>query len=166
MADQVLDHLIEVSHEQSSNMDKMIDAISDLNKEIEQRPTRKNVYKIMGLVGVITIGMILFLSYLAYHSSVDSLRQLNDCIDPSGECAKQGAANSTQIRGQIVCNEEKVLYFVAPKSYKPLPFCIDVINSEIDRGAGGLPKGTIPKLPVPKDVTQVVPLKDTFKVNK
>jgi hypothetical protein len=148
---------------QANSIDNLLRGLTLMSDQISQRPTKKKVWRIVtGAVGLVLVVVLAF-SALAYDSSHNVLDKINGCLDPQEECAQQSEAASQQIRGQIVCNQEKIMYFIYPQDYVPLPFCVDIINTEIDRNIeAGVDASGTPKLEVPEGIVQVVPLKDTF----
>lgn len=159
-----IDGLVESTRLQADNIENLLEALEVLGDKVEERPTRKGVWKITAIVGALILTAVLTLAWLSYDSSHDALEQIKDCTTAEGECAQEQAANSSQVVGRIVCNQEKVVYFIEPEFYEPLPFCADIINSEIER-VGGILGETIPLVEVDPSVPQITPLKDSFKAN-
>lgn len=161
MDDETYGRLVEVLDRQNENIDRLTSGLAVMSDQLSKRPTKKFVGWVAAIVASIVLSLSVGLSYAGYDSSHKTFEQIAGCIDPEGECAKAGAAQSQQVRGQIVCNQEKIVYFLDADTYDPLPFCADIINTELDR-LGPPVSDMIPKVEVDPSVTQVVPLKDTF----
>ena|SRR5688572_21192358 len=145
-----IDQLAVVVAAQSHNIQELLGAVSIYAEQLDERPTKSGVWKIGGAIAGLVVAFIMFLSWLAYSASDDSLAEIKSCTTPTGECARRGAESQTQAIGQIVCNQEKIVYFF-DDSYAPFDYCVQFINNEIERtGVDALP------LPVPGDVPQIV----------
>jgi len=164
----VVNDLLAITRTQYDNIEKLTETIRDIKDQVDERPTTRRVYKLGAILGFILVGVFAVVTYLTYDSSTQTLTQLKECIDPTGECAEQSAAASKVVRGQVICNQEKVLYFVyGPEGlYEPLPLCNELINTEIDRLAeiDKVPEG-IERLPIDPDVEQIPSFKEDFLGN-
>lgn len=158
-----IDGLVESTKLQAANIEMLVGGFAQMGDQLQERPTKKGVWKIVSAVAAVLIAIVLTLSYLSYDSSHNALDEIKGCTTPGAECYEQDEADSKIVRGQIACNQEKVLYFVyAEVGYEPLKFCAELINTEIDRLGGGVGETTFEKVDVKPGVLQVPPLKDTF----
>lgn len=159
MADQdkIMQDLTEITQRQSKNISALTETVSTLFTQVKTKSSKKSSFGF----SLILTGLTLILLVLMFFPLKTTNNVIKDCTNPTGKCAQQALANNAVNRGQIICNQEKILYFVRPTTYKPLPFCIDIINAEIDRGAAGIPD-KLPYLDVPKGTDQIPTLKVTF----
>lgn len=133
------DALLESNRIQSDNIAALTDLVSDVIEDVGKRPTKSVLYRALAAVGALLVAIIISLNYASYQSSHDSLNEVKSCTTPEGECAKRGQASQAEAIGSIVCNQEKVVFFLAPETYEPLPNCFEFINYEIERNNVSLP---------------------------
>lgn len=147
-----LDALLKTTQAQSGFIEDLAQTVETLAEQVDKRPTKSFMYKVGGAVAAVVVALVLFLNIASYQSSNDALDRIESCTDPEGECAQRGAQGQVQAIGQIVCNQEKIVYF-ADETYTPLPYCAVFINTEIERTDTDLPP-----LKVETDIQQINPL--------
>jgi hypothetical protein len=151
---QDLDELTAITQRQSEMVGALVGGLELMNTQIQDRPTKKGVQRLVAVVAGAIVALMVTFSALAFVSSNEALNEIKSCTTPSGECAQRGQEGQTQAIGQIVCNQEKIVYMIDAE-YTPFPYCVQFINNEIERT-----HLDVPKLPVPDDVPQIV-LDDT-----
>lgn len=160
----VVDDLLNITREQSDNINKLTGVVAQLAEDVQERPTKKSLYKVLSWTGAIMLVIVLMLSSASYLDTHKTLDVIEDCTNPTEDCAQNNAELARINRGQVVCNQEKVLFFVY-ETYEPLKPCYTIINSEITRLSAEV-VGSRELLVIPEDVPQIPPLKEDFAPNK
>lgn len=155
--EEIMQNLLDITKKQSDNISTLSTTVGSLFTQMGSKSSKKTSFGFSLIMTALTL-IVVVMMFFGLQTTNNAI---NGCTNPTGKCAQQTLANNAVNRGQIICNQEKVLYFVRPDSYKPLPFCIDVINAEIDRAAAGTP-GKTPRLTVPKNTDQIPTLQTTF----
>lgn len=148
---ELIDQLLVVSKQQAQSINALTAGFAVMGEQIEERPTRKRVRRVGFIVVAVLVLLFSVAMFFTYQSSHHAFQEIKSCTDPSGECAQKGQEGQAQAIGQIVCNQEKIVYFT-DDSYTPLPHCVVFINSEIERS-----DRDVAPLEVPADVPQINP---------
>lgn len=137
--EKTIEHLVEITAEQSKNIDKMTEVIGELSREVQQKPSKRKAlaYALAaGLVSLIAMLIVIVPIYQIVNTSqsisktnkatlqttTSELQLIQDCLNPEGQCKQDSDARTANAVQALICNQEKIAY-VTVSGYNPLPQC-------------------------------------------